>query len=566
MIYKNTTRLLLGLLMSLLACQTLLAAKIDVTLDRNRISIEESVKVTFTAIDSPDDSPNFGPLEKDFDILKQRRSSNSSWVNGKYSKKIQWILHIMPKEAGRTKIPSIAFGRDKSPAKALLVMKADEVIQKQNSELFLKAEVSPEKPYVQSQVIYTLKLYSRIELAQASISELEVKDAVVEKLADAKKYTSNLNGVEYRVHELNYAIFPQKSGVMIINPMVLTAELATNSRTRFNGFFNRQMGKTKRIKSDTLTVNVQAVPDKFSGKQWMPAIHVVLEEKWSGDTEAIKVGEPLTRTITLLAIGNTVALLPELHRELSTVDLKTYPDQPVLKEQKRAEGLISFREEKIAYIPSKPGKYTLPAVEIPWFNTTTQTMQVARIAEKIVTATSSPLSQQEIKVIEPPKQSTTLKTVDDKALEAPAVIGNENNVWMWLSLALAFGWLMTMIYIFVNRKPKQQIKPVSQREVKLKETVNSIKKACAGNDPIACKNALMIWGNIKFNCSNLSDIASQSDARLRDEIQLLNQNLYANQTESWQGKKLFQAFTENKAREEVSNHQNNDVLEPLYKA
>ena len=69
---------------------------------------------------------------------------------------------------------------------------------------------------------------------------------------------------------------------------------------------------------------------------------------------------------------------------------------------------------------------------------------------------------------------------------------------------------------------------------------------------------------IKFNSSSLSVIASNSEARLRDEIELLSQSLYADQKVQWQGKKLFQYFVENSAREKVAK-KIDDSLEPLYK-
>jgi hypothetical protein len=112
--------------------------------------------------------------------------------------------------------------------------------------------------------------------------------------------------------------------------MVLTAEVVSNRRPRFNGFFNRQVTKTKRVTSNTITLNVQAAPNDFKGKHWIPAKQVYIEEKWSGDTENLKVGEPLTRTLTLLAVGTTVAQLPGLHSEIKIDQLKTYPDQPIL--------------------------------------------------------------------------------------------------------------------------------------------------------------------------------------------------------------------------------------------
>jgi len=66
------------------------------------------------------------------------------------------------------------------------------------------------------------------------------------------------------------------------------------------------------------------------------------------------------------------------------------------------------------------------------------------------------------------------------------------------------------------------------------------------------------------NVISLGAIAAQSDARLRDEILLLNQVLYGKEAGQWQGKKLFQAFVENKAREKIVVTDDSS-LEPLYR-
>jgi len=47
----------------------------------------------------------------------------------------------------------------------------------------------------------------------------------------------------------NMPFFRQKSGKLTIKPLVLTAEVLTSSRPSFNGFFNSQMTKTKRVES-----------------------------------------------------------------------------------------------------------------------------------------------------------------------------------------------------------------------------------------------------------------------------------------------------------------------------
>jgi len=98
----------------------------------------------------------------------------------------------------------------------------------------------------------------------------------------------------------------------------------------------------------------------------------------------------------------------------------------------------------------------------------------------------------------------------------------------------------------------------------LEDSVKSLKKACADNNAAAAKDALLAWGRQKFGATSLGAIAELSDARLRDEILNLNQVLYGKAVDQWQGKKLFQAFVENKAREKMAAT-DDDKLEPLYR-
>ncbi|MEQ1529114.1 MAG: BatD family protein, partial [Methylococcales bacterium] len=331
------------------APQRAAATQISVAVDRNPVSIDESFQITFTANESPDDDPDFAPLEEDLEVLNQSHASNSSWINGKSSKTIQWTLNVMARQAGNLTIPAIKFGNDVSDTATVKVIQG--AVKKDiatDEDLFLEVEATPQDPYVQSQVIYIMRLYVRVNIAQASLNEPEIADAVVEKLGEDSKYTTQVNGVEYSVIERRYAIFPQKSGTLTIKPLMLTAEVITNSRPSFNGFFNSQVTQTKHVKSKPISLNVKPAPAGFSGQHWLSAQELVLKQEWSGDNQQIKVGEPLTRTLTLLAKGTTVGQLPELNTSKTDEHLKSYPDQPVLQEQKKSEGVLAFREEKVA--------------------------------------------------------------------------------------------------------------------------------------------------------------------------------------------------------------------------
>jgi hypothetical protein len=555
---RLVTALLFFLLAMMLLPAPLLAADISVAVDRNPVSLDESFQIIFTATQSPDDDPDFSPLEQEFSILNQSTSSSSSWVNGKSSKKVQWTLIVMAKKWGSLLIPSIRFGQDASHSSAVLV--TDKVAKKtlnSDEELYVEVEATPESPFIQSQVFYTLRLVTKVDISQARLNEPELADAVIERLGEDSNYNTQINGVNFSVTERKYAIFPQKSGQLTIKPVVLTAEILTNSRPSFNGFFNSQMSKTKRVESKAIVLDVKPVPTSFTGKHWLTAEQLVLKQEWSGDIQQMKVGEPLTRTLSLVAQGATVGQLPELNSLATNDQLKVYPDQPILQEQKKVEGLLAFREEKIALMPSKVGAYTLPAIEIPWFNTKSQKMEIASIPETVINAISATVADE---------MPASVAPVAPQKVEASAGIESSKQAitWFWVSVFLGVGWLITVVFFLTKHRFKKTVIENNEADVNLKGCVKTLKNACRNNDAVSAKNALLDWGRQKFNSNNLGTIAVFCDARLRDEIILLNKVLYGKELSQWQGKKLFQAFTENKAREKIADTEDKS-LEPLFR-
>ncbi len=553
--YKITSLVCLLLLSTLLSQQTL-ATTIQVETDRNPVNLNESFKITYTANEAPDDDPDFRSLDRDFSILNQSSGSSSSWINGKSTKTIQWSLMVMAKHAGNLIIPAVKFGHDVTSPIQISVTEA--ITNKDSNideDIFLEVEATSKNIYIQSQVLYTLRLYTRVDLSQARLDEPELADAVIERLGDDSRFNTQVNGLDYSVTERKYAIFPQKSGKLTIKPLTLTAEIITNNRPNFNGFFNSQATKTKRIESKAISLDVKPVPVTFTGKHWLSAQQLVFKQEWSGDIKQLKIGEPLTRTLTLLAKGATVSQLPGLNTTLSNDQLKAYPDQPVLQEQKKTDGVIAFREEKIALILSQAGDYQLPAIQIPWFNTDSQKMEMAEIPETRLTALAG---------VQPIVNTPQITSVNTQAITTTAPINTvpETNYWIWLSLCLAIAWLITVI-VFLKARTKSDllIKDVDVN-TDISDTIKALKKACTQNDATAAKNALITWGNLTFDQSTLGGIADFCDARLRDELLHLNHSLYGQANSEWQGKKLFQAFTENKARKKTTLDRDN-TLEPL---
>ena len=551
----------------------LYAAEIAVSVDRNPASLDESFKIIFTANDTPDGEPDFSPLAQDFTVINQSQSSNSSWVNGNYSKSINWVVEVTANKVGKLTVPAILFGKDSSEPLQITVNEntANNATANSNEDIFLDVKATPENPLVQSQVIYTIRLYRRVDLAQAELSEPELADAVVEKLGEDSNFNTVENGVSYLVTERKYAIFPQKSGTTTIKPLALTAAIILDRQPDFRDFFGSRMTKTKRVLSKEVTLNVKPAPSSFTGEDWLAAEKIELSQEWSGDIQQMKVGEPLTRTLTVKGIGTTVGQLPELNRLKSGDDLKAYPDQPTLNEAKQADGIVAKREEKIALIPATPGQHVLPALEIPWFNTQSQMTEIARIPETtlnvIGTVENSPPELNSGKPLAA-KPSLSGSAPESNAKTTANESPSWQNTWLWSSLFLAFGWLLTVIYFLKIRTPSNRGESENAKthayETSLKEAVNRLKAACNQNDATVAKNALIDWGKLKFDATNLGAVAEKCDARLRDEILNLNQCLYGKGGVDWVGKKLYQAFTENRVREKNAAD-NSSELEPLHR-
>ncbi len=209
-------------------CLPLQAANITVDVSRNPVHVNESVDITFNADGETDEDPDFSPLRTDFEILSQGSNSQVSIMNGSVSRNYQWTVTVIPKTTGGLIIPSISFGSDQSPATVLQVTSQPQQLNsKVSGDVFLEVEASPLDPYVQAQVVYTVRVFHRVGITQAGLSEPEIDNAVVEQLQKDSKYRTQRGNQTYDVFERRYAIFPQSSGQLNIAPIRLNAQIVT---------------------------------------------------------------------------------------------------------------------------------------------------------------------------------------------------------------------------------------------------------------------------------------------------------------------------------------------------
>jgi hypothetical protein len=545
---------------------------INVSTDRNPVRLDESFTLTFSSLAAPNGEPDFLPVEEVFDILNQSQSSNVSVINGSYTRSVSWTLEVMARKAGVLMLPAIAFGSDSSEPFRIKVLPASADGPGLDEDIAVEVQVEPRNPYVQAQILYTIQFLRKVDIVQASLSEPVVEDAVIVKLGDDRNFSVMRNGHRYVVTERKFAIFPQKSGPVVIPPVEMKVDVVTLGG---RGFFDRRTTRARRIRSEAVALDVRPVPPEFTGDYWLPAKEVSLEQQWSPQSLSVPVGEPLTRTLKMTVSGAPLSLLPDFGKSrvqgAGSGQVKRYPDQPVVNEQAGPAGVVSTREQKTALIPSIAGRYRLQGFELPWWNTRTDRLEVARVAdveiEGLSLAAEGGGARQADEFMLPTQNSP-------KQLLIGRGNGNHETgrYWVWVSGFLALGWVATLGYLFQKRSRSGP----GDAEGKARETaaerqlVRNVRKACLDNDPVQAKDVLLMWARARWGESppvSLSALARQCNEELGGEIRKLSRQLYSKHRKMWDGADLlvaFKRFPGGASSDLAGSSKSVSGLEPLY--
>ena len=215
-----TLRSYLSLLILLSAMISQTMAGPMASIDRSVIAIDDTLIFTIRVNSTGSfKGPDLNSIYIDFDVLGNRQSSSHTIRNGVSESSTEWIITLAPKRKGRLTIPAINIDGEKTEPISVIVQASPPVSADLLKPVYLESEVDQNNVYVQQQIIFTLRIFQSIQLDNMNISEPEFDDALMEKLGQTS-YQRKIQNTPYRVHELNYAIFPQKTGTITILSLI----------------------------------------------------------------------------------------------------------------------------------------------------------------------------------------------------------------------------------------------------------------------------------------------------------------------------------------------------------
>lgn len=512
-------------------------AALEASVDRTRLVEGETLELTLeSAAAGRFSQPDLTVLEELFEVRDTRQLSMMVDMGGKTQPVARWILTLLPKRTGFVVIPPVSLGTAMSDSISLRVLSAAEAAVDPVADMapiFIDSEVDVENPYVQAQVLLTLRVYHSVSLYDDStLSGLSIAQARVESLGPPRHYEKSINGVRHGVIEVRYAIFAQQSGSLEI-PSQLFSATVLQSRNPDERFSARS-GKVVQVRSPSILLNVRPVPDAYPrGAPWLPARDLSLTQQWQPDPElGLLAGEPLTRTLNVEAEGLLASQLPTLHSILEGADrnLRQYADQPRLDNQIRDLGVRGKRQHSSALVAQLDGSYALPALEVHWWDTTQDRHRTARLDPVLLNVRSD--------------EGFTGGDAGEAAVAVPEQAPLPL-LWPWqlacLLLSLALAGALALLYQ-TRRRWHQLNEP--EEEESLDENVpdnplGDLQAACRSNHPAEARKALETWARQQHS-EGLIGLAHDYP-ELADALDDLNTCLFGQLETSWRGKPLWRA-------------------------
>lgn len=512
-------------------------AGVTARVDREHLSLSESLQLTIRVSGSlAADAPDLAVLEQDFEVLERSRSSSFSIGGGQRETATEWQITLAPRRSGQLQIPSLAIDGEKTDPITVTV-DADPAAAAGSGDVRLEVEADADELHVQQQLLVSVRVLHAVNLERgATLEPLVIDGAIVSELGE-NTHTRTIGGRRFAVFERRYAVFPQRSGELLIPSIDFRAAVGRAG----GGWFDQFGARAIRLRSQEKQLRV--LPPVDQATPWLPARVLTLVETWDKDPQQLRAGDSATRTVTLNAHGLTAAQLPSL-QPTAIPGLRFYPDQPRLEDTPGEDGITGTRTESAAVIPEHAGTFVLPPVELRWWDTVNRRFETALIPERTIeiqaaaaganTPTAQAAPSRQSAETDPAANPTDASGLPGSGESAAA---NPSLPWMFATLLFALSTLFTgWQWRRAVRSPRPSLPAPPTRNVQPDEdsAFATLQAACASADLARIRTALRAWGVAAFpdrHILSASDaLEAIADATVTAEYERLLANAYRGDT------------------------------------
>ena len=593
-----------GLLVFILSLNSVFASTFTASIDSTQVVIGErfNLKLSIDTI-SPSFSPDLSPLTKDFDIVGTSQTSQTKIVNGSRTESFSWIVTLSAKTTGNLQIPGLSNGNLTSQPLAIEVLKtAATPSQKQKTAgLSINIDINSDSHYIHEEFPMTITIIDGLGIQSATLSEYTGDDFLLKQSGEDKVTQVNHNGQPVNKIERTYLVKPLSSGELTFPALTLNARVydKENKNTIFGNndvskLFNQfgmgasifdsfmNPGREISATSEPIQINIKSRP--ISSNEWfLPAKDVQLLASFNTDNPEFKVGEAVTRKIQLYALGASKEQLPELVFE-NTDGVTIYVDKTDERSMRTANGTAAIREYVTSIIPTRPGEINLPAMEVKWWDTQSDSEKTTTLAAEkyIVQGSAITTTDNHDKASKPQKVKTqTGENLAENLAENQNPVTQEFSsleelpgIYTFVSLIIALS-VIAVLLLHMKRSQDKAIDLKSQKTQqqtgKLTQHVSTlfveIELACLCNDAQkAYANTLKLLSVKTDSIRGIHKTPDTVTSAVTDELKRMEALLYSDESRNnWKGDTLLMAIKKYKKHiKKNTSTRDKNVLQPLY--
>jgi hypothetical protein len=353
----------------------------------------------------------------------------------------------------------------------------------------------------------------------------ELDNAVVVLPEETPENTNaQIDGVSYAGIRRTYLLYPQQPGEFQLPPAQFVVPYASAPPKSTEAHLGLPSLK---FHAD--------IPAQARGLSYfLPTTNLTMQQKWKSPLKNLRVGDTIERTITVTTAKMQGMLIPPLPIEAPD-GIRVYAEQPVVQDQKtdRGEFVFGRRTQSAKYFLQKDGTYTLPAIELKWWNLGANHLMTATLPAIPLTVAPNPFAKAEL----PPEPEATVTV---KPQPVSFWVGHRSTIraiLLFIVLGAVVSWL---IHGYLSKvvswlADKRQAHRHSENTY-----FKTLIRACRSGDAGKSYRSLLAWLALAEPGVTVEQFLAYShDEELTRQMNRLTAQLYAStHSGGWSGEEL----------------------------
>ncbi len=332
-----------------------------------------------------------------------------------------------------------------------------------------------------------------------------------------------INGQSYAGIQRTYSIYPQQPGEFRLPPAKLTVPYASVPP--------KSTEATLTLPQLTFHADIPAAARGLS--YFLPTTRLTMQQNWGSALKDLRVGDTVERTIAVTTLKLQGMLIPPLAMD-APEGIRVYPEEPKVLNQKtdRGEFIFGRRTESAKYLIQKEGDYTLPSIELKWWNLSSNRVVTATLPAIHFTAAPNPAY-----VAELPPEADPIAVVQPKQ---PSLFAR----YYWIGVAVPIALVMLLLSWLGKRYGPSLYYRLKMRLERLRHSepvcFRKLNRACGRNDARRAYQLLHLWLRCFDANTTLNQFLQRSnDAELVRQVNYLIAYLFAkDREEKWNGRTM----------------------------